>query len=312
MHVIVERGATKALADLPRKSIALDGYVQGPAIDAENQRYSFDHHGGCVRHVTRATCEQVRDALLLGLNPAGFTVYVNDVDGDTALSVWLLRNPKSAADPYVDRLVRAVGAVDALGPAYPSKYPGSLRRFFGEAMQAEQEARNNRTYGAIDLGALLDACVAGIDTLVKQCRWLEKVPPTPMPVYEVLHRDPSDAFVTVTATCFAFPALYANGIERAVQAEKLPDGTWKYIVGKRSEFVPDFPVTTILAALVKAEREANPRQDARTTWGGGSTIGGSPRNADGSSSRLTPRDVHSIVSAVVQLAAVADDRARAT
>ena len=42
-------------------------------IDAESERYSFDHHGDCVRHATRSTAEQVHDALVLGLQPKYLT-----------------------------------------------------------------------------------------------------------------------------------------------------------------------------------------------------------------------------------------------
>src|SRR5581483_10327579 len=94
MEIVIERGRVIPFEALPDHSLALDGYVLGPAIDAERERYSFDHHGECVRHATRSTAEQVHDALALGLEPSTFTVYLNDVDLDTALPVWLLRHPE--------------------------------------------------------------------------------------------------------------------------------------------------------------------------------------------------------------------------
>ena len=86
LHVELVPGRTWTLDELPPRSIALDGAVRGPAIDTASARYSFDHHDGVIRHATLATCEQVRDALLVGLDPRGYHVFVNDVDGDTALS----------------------------------------------------------------------------------------------------------------------------------------------------------------------------------------------------------------------------------
>ena len=44
----------------------LDGAVQGPVLDNSRFSYSFDHHSGCVRNWTSATCKQVRDSLELG------------------------------------------------------------------------------------------------------------------------------------------------------------------------------------------------------------------------------------------------------
>ena len=57
-------------------------------------------------------------------------------------------------------------------------------------------------------------------------------------------------------------------------------GTRAYTIAKRSEFV-DFDVRAFLAAM--SAREPG--------WGGGSTIGGAPRHADGSRSRLPIEDV---------------------
>src|SRR5581483_6681190 len=75
--------------------------------------------GECVRHATRSTAEQVHDALALGLEPSTFTVYLNDVDLDTALAVWLLRHPERAREALVTALVLCAGPLDAYGGAYP-------------------------------------------------------------------------------------------------------------------------------------------------------------------------------------------------
>ena len=91
--LVIERGRVVPFSQLPPGSIALDGYVQGPALNLDDNKYSFDHHDGCIRTFTSATCRQVFDCLLLGFDPTGMNVYVNDVDGDTALSIWLLANP---------------------------------------------------------------------------------------------------------------------------------------------------------------------------------------------------------------------------
>ena len=75
----------------------------------------------------------------------------------------------------------------------------------------------------------------------------------------------------------------------------MADGSYNYTVGKKSELVIGFPVGpgkvegTILFTL--NEREAG--------WGGGSTIGGAPRNEDGSRSRLIPDEVFAIVQGIV-------------
>jgi hypothetical protein len=290
MKVVVDRGKVVPFEQLPPRSIALDGYVQGPQMDAEGERYSFDHHDRCVRHATRASCEQVLDALLLGLDPDGYTVYVNDVDADTVLSVWLLRNRgRAREDAFLPRLVRAVGAVDAHGPSYPLPPPDLKLRdaMFDGACAAIKAQYADGPRG--DLGALLEECVAKVDAVLDGDPGPECAPPA----YEVTHR--GSGWAMARSSGWAFGQLYAAGWDRVVLYDRLPDGSYCYTVGKRSEFVPRFPVGphskpgTILHAL--AAREPG--------WGGGSTIGGAPRNPDGSRSRLSPDEVFALIEGLV-------------
>jgi hypothetical protein len=61
-------------------------------------------------------------------------------------------------------------------------------------------------------------------------------------------------------------------------------------VAKRSEFVKAFP----------GARDPRWRWGGiEPGWGGGSTVGGAPRNADGSRSRLTPQQVFDAVERVL-------------
>jgi hypothetical protein len=287
MRLIVERGKVVPLESLPPKSIALDGYVQGPAVDAEFERYSFDHHGGCVRFATSATCKMVLDALLLGLDPTDFAVYVNDVDGDTALSVWLLKNPSRAKENRVRRVVEAVASADAHGPAYPVFEPDWLE-LFRTAMWPETAARRTKEYWAMDLGELLERCVKNIDAMFDPTRieFIVRRPDTRR--YEVTHRG-TGGWVMAKSEDGIFDLLYRDGFTKAIAYQELRDGSISYTVAKRSEFVAGFPIPKILAAL--AEREPG--------WGGSSTTGGAPRNQDGSRSRLSPDEVFAIVENVL-------------
>lgn len=291
MKLVVSRGTVVPFESLPANSIALDGYVQGPRIDTKLQRYSFDHHAECVRHCTKATCEQVYDAIVMGLDPSDATVFVNDVDADTALSVWLLENPDRVNDPRVAELVRLVGLIDAHGPAYvfPTEHESARARWlFDGAMSPERDARKNRTYGTIDLRELLRLCVDRCEVDYYKPTNREAV------FFETTHK--GDGWIMATSRQFIFTALYEAGVTRAIAYDQLPDGSWVYTVGKKSEFVSNFQVGphtepgTILHALNAVE----------PGWGGGSTIGGAPRNADGSRSRLSPDEVFSIVESVLR------------
>lgn len=295
MKIVVERGVTKHLNELPEKSIALDGYVQGPELDLEHSRISFDHHDKCIRTFTRATCQQVMDAILLGFNPEGYTVYVNDVDADTVLACWLLKNPRQAVRRDVRYIVEAVGAIDAHGPAYPL-HEGDLTAeiFFEGVMAPEKDARRNRTYGTCDLSALLTLCMSRVDQMIndEENFGIDFVDNEPVS-YVFTHE--GDGWAVVYSEGFAFPTLYDDGYTAIILYSTLPDGSWAYTVGKKSEFV-DFPVGpaskpgTILHMLAQEE----------PGWGGGSTIGGAPRHPDGSRSRLSPARVFELVSALLK------------
>jgi hypothetical protein len=77
-----------------------------------------------------------------------------------------------------------------------------------------------------------------------------------------------------------FAAAYAAGAVVALAKVPGPAGTFGWTIGKKSDFargnIPGFL------------DEMNAREPG---WGGGSTIGGAPRNPDGTRSRLTFTEV---------------------
>ena len=285
-RIEVSRGTTEKLSELPPRSIALDGYVSGPAVDTEHLRFSFDHHGECVRLVTRATCQQIMDALLLGFNPKGYTVYVNDVDGDTALSVWLLKNPSRVSERDVRDLVESVGMTDAHGPAYPVANPTMSDAFYEGALGFLSDLHRKREYARADLEEVLSVCLKNIDALFDGLIRKDSIPETERR-FEVTHE--GNGWVMVQSDDFIFDLLYKNGYTKAIAYTGQDDGSFRYTVGKKSDLVERFDVPAILTVLNEREKG----------WGGGSTIGGSPRNSDGSASRLTPDEVFGIVESVV-------------
>jgi hypothetical protein len=295
MKLVIERGRVVPFEALPPRSIALDGYVQGPAIDAECERYSFDHHGGCVRHATRATCEQVRDAIVLGLDPAGFTVFCNDVDLDTALSLWLLANPHRAAEELVGQLVVSAGHLDAHSGAWP--IGEAMRHVVEWLSEPETTARADGSYWTMNnpqLARLLGDMSRRVDVYTHGQVRADVTKFEIDESYVIEHRG-TDWVLARTVGTRAHAALFRDGHTRVVLYRQLPDGTYGYTVAKRSEFVKFFPVVEILQTLGKIE----------PGWGGGSTIGGAPRNADGSRSKLRPEQVFDLVEATVQRARLA-------
>jgi hypothetical protein len=290
MKLVIERGRIVPFDALPPRSVALDGYVQGPAIDAEQERYSFDHHGGCVRHSTRSTCEQVRDAIVLGLDPAGLTVYCNDVDLDTALSMWLLANPHRAAEELVGQLVVAAGHLDAHSGAWP--IAEAMRHVIEWLSEPETRARAGGSYWGMDnqgLARLLGDVSRRIDVYTHGQARADVTRFEIDERYEI-ERTGTGWVLARTIGTRSHAALFRDGHHRVVIYRQLPDGSFGYTVAKQSEFVKYFPVGEILRVLHARE----------PGWGGGSTIGGAPRNEDGSRSRLPPEEVFALVESVVR------------
>jgi hypothetical protein len=282
MNLIVSFGTTQALDELPPKSIALDGYVRGPAIDTASQRYSFDHHDHCIRHVTSATCVQVLDALLVGFDPTGFHVYVNDVDADTVLSVYLLQQPARAQDLKTRTLVDAVGKIDAHGPAYPlpPEIAAVTDEYLEHVLAPERQLRRSGQYGKADLRELLAECLQRTEEFLAG----KLVPASPRKAapYRILFS--KDDMALLEGDREMMGLAYRDGWNKVVAMLPAKEGSHAFTVAKKSEFV-DWDVPGVLAALSAVE----------PGWGGGSTVGGAPRNADGTRSKLSAEKVWAIV-----------------
>ncbi len=291
MNLVIERGRTVDFDALPDWSIAIDGYVQGPAIDNARHRYSFDHHRGCIRLITRASCEQVRDAILLGLDPSRFTVFINDVDTDTALSVWALRNPRRLTEPAAFEIISAAGLLDAHGGAYPLPRGRLVLEWLGEPETKSRTSGEYEQLSAEGMHALLERICARADQLVdgRGPSDADLARLTIVPSFHILREGTGWTLVQANHP-HALTYLYGRGIERIVAVRQVEDGTWAYTVARKSDFVEHFDVPRILAALSAVE----------PGWGGGSTIGGAPRNPDGSRSALPPDRVFEIVEAEVR------------
>jgi membrane protease YdiL (CAAX protease family) len=127
LRVRIERGASVTAAaahSAPPGTIFLDGAAQGePFVDPQRGVYNLDHHEGCVRAFTLATCEQAMVLIRKGLDlrKRDWTIHANDVDLDALLAIWVLLNhlrltsPDPRARAAVMPLLRLEGVIDAHG-----------------------------------------------------------------------------------------------------------------------------------------------------------------------------------------------------
>lgn len=303
LKMVLKLGHEWTFDELPGRSIALDGAVQGPRVDAAGQRFSFDHHAACVRLLTSATCRQVFDAVLLGLDPDGMQVFVNDLDGDTVLSVWLLTHAPRWRDRDAARRVRSLvecaATIDAHGPAYPVDDP-ELSATFYEEMLGPVTAERARGYPA-GVENVLAQALARLDA------WWEDglLPRRRGADTEAVQAELSDEGSWVLATMPAGGGdrvsavaawLYDNGHDRLIIGGQSPEGGWRYLVARRSDLVAGFPLPDLYPALNRREAEVRGAPLGQgQSWGGGSSVGGGPRL----DSVLDPAEVRKVVAGVL-------------
>ncbi len=141
--------------ELGERVILLDGAGRfGPTLDNAAKLYNLDHHEGCERLFTLATCEQ---ALLLvhsglKLSEGDWTVYANEPDLDTVLAIWVLLNFARLRELSAESrdvllpMLRLEGAIDANG-AELAAFCGLPERVREEANQRlEWLLRRERAY----------------------------------------------------------------------------------------------------------------------------------------------------------------------
>ncbi len=280
-------------------AVALDGYAAcGPRFDPHGPRVNFNHHEEVDRLATRATCAQVLLALRQGFwdcfhDSMGrrADVYCNDCDEDVCLAWFLLKHSdfaEIAINPALNRLVTIEDLLDATTGAYP--YPPDLPTL-GEVAWVFEPYRQLRRSGELDR---LDATAhRGVIDTVEQ-RILQHLNGTggslPLDLrYERIGGGPG--WVMIREIGFqARTGVFRDGIRAYVVVRQRPDGRWAYTVGRMSPFIP-FDVPRVLEALTAAE------DDPLARWGGGNTVGGSPRVRG---SGLAPEDVARIINDVVQ------------
>lgn len=280
----------------PNYSVALDGYVnEGPQFHDEKIMVNYNHHEGCDRLATRATCAQVLMAIRQGMfqrfrNNYGpiANVYVNDCDEDVCTSWFLIRNHymvESTMNPLINKLVAMEDALDSTAGAYP--FPADLpalqelawvfepyRQF---RMNGGLEKRNAESFKSIimDVEHRIMQYVTGHG----KCMSLDTR-------YDIIGG--TDGWVMVKEIgAHARTGMFGNGIKAYVSVRERNDGKYTYTLGKLSPFIP-----FDLLRLTKIFNDKDGSVTSTDKWGGGNNIMGSPRV---SGSSLTPAQLSDII-----------------
>ncbi len=290
MNIIIERGKNvESLEDLPEYSIALDGFIQGPALDNKNHRYSFDHHRGCIRFCTTATCVQAWTAILGGLDPQKYTIYCNDVDIDVCMAVWCFKNPDRCTEPLVRKLVEAVGLGDMHAGAIPLN---GMARIVDWVAAPQTDSRRSGDYEKLSDGSLMTILESILHRISK---YVDGEASADIAEFETqnsydIKRDKNGWVLVESSNPHVYSKLYRAGFDRIVLVRPQENGSNTVSIVKRTDFIDNFPLDKIFRYLNKLEKG----------WGGGTTAGGSPKNEDGSGTKLPISSITEIVDASVE------------
>lgn len=301
VQLIVEPGKVYSWKEFKKKapirSIVIDGCADHPTIfDAEKILHNFDHHKGVNRLATRATCEQIRKAILLGLldcyrdenGEIDIRVFANDCDEDVCLSYFLLNNPEWAlkvSDPLLNKLIFFEDALDSTAGTYPFSKDASFLRELEWIFMPYKKARLT---GVLDRGDARDfiEIIKAVEQnilmyLVGKGGKVERFNTS----YEVVGGGKGWSMVRELGEQ-ARKAMVSDGIKNFISVRDRGDGRWSYVIGKTSPYALGFNLEAWYNKLNEIENAQN------GAWGGSDTIGGSPR---GTGSSIAPKDLEELI-----------------
>ncbi|MBS3148394.1 hypothetical protein J4219_05900 [Candidatus Woesearchaeota archaeon] len=289
IHLIVKPGEVIQWDEFcethPAYSIALDGYVRGaPRFQDAKEggpRQNFNHHEDVDRLGTRCTAAQVHYAIKNGLfecfDEQGIpkaNLYVNDPDQDVSLAVWLLRNHErirgERSEPLINMLVNLADRLDVTGGCYPmDPNDRALRQYdwVFEPYTAARMAGRLPQLSPKEVEGVIEAVGRRIDEYT-----LGKGKELPVDTrYEIIGGGQDWKLVKETGSR-ARLKMMKDGIHAfASVLNQRADGKWTYTLARQSVYIP-FPVDGLYDYLNALEGMTSP-----SGWGGGNTIGGSPR-----------------------------------
>jgi hypothetical protein len=286
----------------PPFSVAIDGYVKGgPCFDKNGPYVNFNHHEEVNRLATRATCSQIFVALKQGLftlfcdeQEPRANVYANDCDEDVCLSWTIIKygsNKTFIENSALKALVETLDLLDTTSGMYPFPKRDQMLRYVAWIFEPY---RNFRLSGEVDEKKTESfvAIVKIVESRINQYLWGTGKTISLDTRYKIIMEESNWVMVEEIGTQ-ARIGMSNDGIHAFASVRKRPDGkSWTYTIGRTSLFVP-FDLSAIFRALNFAEGLSV----AQDQWGGGDTIGGSPRVRG---SELSPQKVANIINDVVK------------
>ena len=196
-------------------------------------------------------------------------VYINDVDPDVRLSVWLLENMGEVINPInpaLNRLIQMCDYLDTTGGTYPfpmdmnlETYDWCFEPYFAARLNGTLDRKNPDDY----LRIMTDSGLRIRQHLMAKggtCKADDR--------YKILYQ--GDGWIIAEEIGYRARMRMVNDGHKAwILARPRGDGRWTYTVQRLSEGIP-FDVHGIT-------EEANRVEGDDVHWGSGPTIGGSDR-----------------------------------
>lgn len=271
----------------PEGSIFLDGAAQGePFMDVKRKVYNLDHHEGCVRAFTLATCEQAMVLLLKGLDLRGgqWTLYGNDPDLDTVLAIWVLLNHAHLTGKDSDvrqrlmPILRMQGAIDAHGlelrelTGLPDHLGDEVEAVINALRRDEVELKRAGRWHSSDVLEYTAEVLRAIDEVLYSPQHIDQL----RDVQELTR-------VSITSTRWAIVCRSAVGIYEVEEYLKKVHGEQVGLIVLQKDpktytlRLADSFLPFTLEPFYNRLNQLDPNLTSTQRWGGSSDIGGSPR-----------------------------------
>ena len=282
-------------------TIYLDGAAEGgPFLDVERAVFNLDHHEGCVRSFTLATCEQALVLIRKGmdLQTRDWTIHANDPDLDTILAIWLMLNHMriNDVDPEIRNkivpFVRLQGSIDAHGLemqelcGFPAELRASVLAQLEQWRSKEVTLKKEGKWQEINFLEYAAEVLRAIDAIIYSSHHFEGV----IEVKEMARVDIGNKQLAIV--CQGDIGIYEVESQlRRLHGKRLgviilKSGRKTYTLRQVETFLPAtlenaYPKLNLIDPAAGTRRSGN-------RWGGSAEIGGSPR-ATGTA--LTPREI---------------------
>ncbi len=282
MNLIMEPGKVMSFDDFKKRfkhnAIAIDGYVnEPPRYDIQDRLFNLNHHDGCSRLGTRATCAQALMVARMGLGihlHHEFKVCADDCDEDVCLTCHIFSKIWQAEqlyNPLLNKLVDYEDKLDATCGSYPVKCKDSS---FLEICWIFEPYRSFRSLGGLEFGDSEQylGVVDGVGSRIEKYL-VGRAKKARLKIdYEVLSKTSKVAVIKeIGAQCRY--RIFEDGIDLYLAVRPAKNGNNVVTIIKKSPFV-NIDLLALTPVLNHLEG-INP--DRLGEWGGGDMVIGSPR-----------------------------------